>query len=158
MKNGGIGSEAAITAGYSPRSAKSIASETLKRPSVAAYLWRLMNKKGLTDDCLLDELKAGLSANKVISAVVIKGKGDASVHTSDADEGTNDFIEVEDWGNRHKYLETALKLKGHLGVEAVPTDQHAGATQINLIFPNATDRRVVIATSGGVSSSDGQSR
>ncbi len=26
---------------------------------------------------------------------------------------TKDYVEVPDWSTRHKYLETALKLKGH---------------------------------------------
>jgi hypothetical protein len=33
---------------------------------------------------------------------------------ADAHSMTKDFIDVEDFAVRHKYLETSLKLKGHL--------------------------------------------
>jgi len=46
-----------------------------------------------------------MKANKVVSAVIV-GK--------DADEKTNDFIDVPDWSARHRYYDTILKLRGKL--------------------------------------------
>lgn len=74
---------------------------------------KLTNSKGfqalvnkyLPDSKLLEVHAQGLEATKVISAVVT-GK--------DADEKTNDFIDVPDYATRHKYLETGYKLKGKL--------------------------------------------
>ena len=62
-------------------------------------------KAGLTDDVVCKKLMEGLDANKVISANITYGE---------ADEKTNDFIEVPDVAVRHKYLETVLKLTGKL--------------------------------------------
>jgi len=66
-------------------------------------------KAGLTDDVLSKIAFEGLHANKVISANITYG---------DADEKTNDFIDVPDWAVRHKYLETILKLQGKLKEKA----------------------------------------
>lgn len=59
----------------------------------------------LPDNLLLKVHKEGLQASKVISAI-ITGK--------DADGGTNDFIEVPDHPTRHKFLETAYKIKNKI--------------------------------------------
>ena len=125
------GKDAAIAAGYSPKSAKSTASELLHQNlNVQAALWRLMNQKGLTDDRLLDTLDEGLQANKTISALVILKPGDPSVTERAADAKSTDFIEIPDHATRHKFLETGLKLRGHLQ----PTDPPpAGPTQIIMI-------------------------
>lgn len=93
---------AALNAGYSKATADRARQAGLeKTETVAQWLERI----GVTQKSLAEYLRAGLDANKVISAVVT-GK--------DADEKTNDFIDVPDWQSRHKYLETALKLKGAL--------------------------------------------
>lgn len=76
----------------------------------------LMEESGLTDQLLNTKLAEGLDANKVISARIIqRGFSDAQ----EANEQTDDFIDVPDMPTRHKYLETALKLKRRLGPETV---------------------------------------
>ena len=55
----------------------------------------LMNQSGITDEKLSNKLDEGLEATKL----VIYG---------------SEVIEPPDHNSRHKYLETALKLKGHL--------------------------------------------
>jgi hypothetical protein len=50
----------------------------------------------------------------------------------DADSMSKDFVEVEDFLTRHKYLETALKLKGHL----IHKDQKEGVTVIMNFEPH----------------------
>lgn len=96
-------------AGYSERMAKSCASEKLVKTSET--IQQLMEKKGLTDDYLLQGLLEGTKATKVISATVIAKNGEGM---KDADSMSKDFIDVDDFPTRHKYIETGLKLKGHL--------------------------------------------
>ena len=64
----------------------------------------LMEEAGITDKLLQQKLLEGLDSNRTISAV----KG------TSANGGTTDFIDVPDFMVRHKYLETALKLKRRL--------------------------------------------
>ena len=96
-------------AGYSERMAKSCASEKLVKTSET--IQQLMEKKGLTDDYLLQGLLEGTKATKNISCIVIAPNGEGQ---KDANSMTRDFVEVADFPTRHKYLETGFKLKGHL--------------------------------------------
>jgi hypothetical protein len=66
----------------------------------------LMEEGGITDAKLQAKINEGLESNKVVSA---------RVTGREADERTDDFIEVPDMPTRQKYLETALKVKGKLG-------------------------------------------
>jgi hypothetical protein len=81
-------------------SARAIGAENLSKLIIA----ELMEEKGLTDIKLINKLNEGLDATRVISAV----KG------TSANGGTTDFIDVPDFMSRHKYLETAFKLKKRL--------------------------------------------
>ena len=88
--------QAAIDAGYSSKTAiKANAQIVEKSRGVKELLIELMERKGLTDDHLLDKLSDGLD-----NATKIQGTQD-------------DFVEVPDYAVRHKYLETGLKLKGY---------------------------------------------
>ena len=95
-------------------SAAQIGWENIRKLDVA----ELMEESGLTDKYLNDKLKEGLEANKQMGARIVIKK---NTPTSQADgelmpatSQTDDFIEVEDYAVRHKYLETALKLNGRL--------------------------------------------
>ena len=68
-------------------SAAVIASRKMKQPHIQAALARLMDKKGLSDDKLLSELKKGVNAPTNSSTV--------------------------DWHTKLRYIETGLKLRGH---------------------------------------------
>jgi len=81
--------------------AASIGYENLRKLDYVEF----MEAGGVTDKLLQDKLMEGLSATKVVSARVT-GK--------DADSRTDDFIDVEDYPTRHKYMETALKLRQRL--------------------------------------------
>ena len=130
------GKDAAIAAGYAPTSAKSTASDVLNHNlNVQAYLYRLMDRKGLTDSKLLTTLKDGLEANKVISATVILKAGDPTVTERTADAKSVDFIDVPDHPTRHKFLETGLKLRGHLQPDTTPD---APAVNINILSAGIT--------------------
>lgn len=85
--------QAALKAGYSPSTAIA-ASNNIESPRVKELMADILDRKGLTDDKLADSLKEGLeNANRI--------------------HGTDDnFVEVPDYPTRHRYLETALDLKG----------------------------------------------
>jgi len=105
--------QAAIDAKYSPRSAGSIASETLRKPDVRAALVEAMEKAGITDTRIVEVMNEGLRANRVISARVIHSRP-SSIEDGEqeADERTDDFVEVPDHATRHKFLETVIDVKG----------------------------------------------
>lgn len=77
-----------------------------------------MEEAGITDALLHQKLLEGLSANKQLGArIVVKKNSPTSQANGElpvANGQTDDFIEVEDYAVRHKYLETGLKLKGRL--------------------------------------------
>ena len=66
--------------------------------------WKRLMRKYLPDRKLVKVVESGLGANRVISS--FSGK--------QATGATTDFIEVPDFAVRHKFVETALKMKGRL--------------------------------------------
>jgi len=98
---------------------------------------------GLTDRALIIHANEGLNATKVISCNVIAPSGEGM---SDAHGTTKDFIDVPDWGNRHKYFETVLKLTDRMKEKA--------AIEINTytqIWNAALDKMKVIDERGRIS-------
>jgi len=94
IANGDSVSKAMKKAGYTEASAKNPQYLTKSQ----SFL-EIMEKYGITDDKLSTVLNEGLTATKA----VVMGK-----------ESTESFVDVQpDFAIRHKYLETALKLKGH---------------------------------------------
>jgi hypothetical protein len=87
-------SKSMVDAGYAETTAHGKCSEKYKElePTIKA----IMESKGLTDDKLIQILKDGLRADK---------------------EGSKGNL-LADYGTRHRYLETALKLKELLGDKA----------------------------------------
>lgn len=81
--------------------AAQIGYENLRKLDYTEFL----EEAGITDDLLQKKVIEGLEANRTISAKIV-GKT--------ADNQTDDFIDVPDFMARHKYLETALKLKQRL--------------------------------------------
>ena len=113
VENGGNITKALKQADYSPN--------TIKTPSKVTKskgFRELMEKMGISDEKLAKRLDEGLDATK---AVVMGVKSEDS------------FVDIQpDFAIRHKYIETALKLKGH--VENTP---FAG---INVNFINNVPR------------------
>jgi hypothetical protein len=87
---------AARAAGYSEAYSRNAKPEKIVKGCMADAF----EQAGLTDKAIVAHALEGLIASKTVSAV--GGK--------DAGAGTFDFIDVPDWGNRHKYFETILKL------------------------------------------------
>lgn len=109
-------------AGYSEAVATKAASRMVGVISKKLGWADQMDKAGITNEALMAVLGEGLLAKKQISAVVGK----------DADGATVDFVDVEDHPTRHKYLDTALKLKS-----AYPNDKldvaHTGDINVNIV-------------------------
>jgi len=84
----------------------------------------LLEKQGITNESLVSTLKDGLSADKPY------GK-EGNIHA--------------DYGTRHKYLETSLKLKGLQSTAGTPP---SGVTNVQInqtnIDPNSTEARKIV--------------
>jgi phage terminase small subunit len=106
--------DALRAAGFAESTIKAQAKRTVGNSRIQKAIAELMEERGLTDERLLDVLSDGLKANKVISAMVVAAGGTGM---ADAHSMTKDFVEVEDHFVRHKFLDTALKLKGSYPVE-----------------------------------------
>jgi len=71
----------------------------------------LLEDAGVTDDKLSRKIREGLDATKVISCNVIAKDGEGM---KDANSMTKDFVDVPDYPTQHKFLQTALEIKGHI--------------------------------------------
>lgn len=122
VETGGNVTQAMIGAGYSPASANS--------PSVLTESkgFQELVKEFIPDDLLLKVHREGLEANKVVSARAKTKHGDPI----NADEDTDDFIEVPDHPTRSKFLELGYKVSGKLSGEA--------ASITNIIVPIVVTR------------------
>lgn len=109
LMEGKTPSQAMREAGYTESTArvKSSAKVAELQPTIQA----LMEKRGLTDNRFLEVLERGLESTKVISCNIVAVDKEGM---KDADSMTKDFIDVPDFATQHKYMETGLKLKGHL--------------------------------------------
>jgi hypothetical protein len=109
----GNATEAVIKAGYDVKdneSAAQIGYENLRKLDYEDF----MEAAGITDSLLQQKIVEGLDANRTISANVIVKSNDPKIKTKSATARDIDFIDVPDFAIRHKYLETALKLKKRL--------------------------------------------
>jgi len=107
-ENGGSVGQAMREAGYSDVSSKTPAKLT------ESDGFKELLDKYLPEEKLLRVGSEGLEANKIISA---RAKSRNGV-PMDADEDTDDFIEVPDHAVRHKFYETGLKIRGKLTGDA----------------------------------------
>jgi len=74
----------------------------------------LLNEMGMTDTYLHEKLDKGLNATKTISVIPIKPKmaQDNDTDLPEANSKNIEFVDVDDFAVRHRYLDTAYKLKG----------------------------------------------
>lgn len=87
--------EALELAGYSPSYANAQKKNIINKPSIQSALAIIMENTGITDEFLATKLKEGMESKKM------HGSG-------------KDSVIVDDMPTRHKYLETGLKIKGHM--------------------------------------------
>lgn len=108
----GNATEAAMKV-YNPKTrayASQIGFENLRKLDYSDF----MEAAGITDNLLQQKIMEGLEANRTISAQVVVKSDDPKVRNKQATARDVDFIDVPDYMARHKYLETALKLKKRL--------------------------------------------
>ena len=81
----------------------------------------LMNLMGATDTYLQEKLNEGLKAKKVVSIIpIIPKKGQENDPClPEANSKSLEFVDVEDYPTRYKYLDMAYKLKG-----TYPAEKH----------------------------------
>lgn len=81
--------------GYSDSYIKNEGKRLIDKPVIQSAIAIIMENTGITDEFLAGKLKEGMDATK------LHGTG-------------SDMVETDDFTTRHKYIETGLKLKGHL--------------------------------------------
>jgi len=110
---------ALIGAGVPKGSARSNSALILGKPGIQVALKQTLQDAGVTTKRIAEVLNEGLSATKVIVAnLLVIGKDGSDLPDKNGDilDGTEttaeskQFIRVEDFAVRHKYLETSCKL------------------------------------------------
>jgi len=118
-----------------------ILNPTVKRKNAKEYGYRMLQKvdlqvnelmemMGTTDAYLNQKLNEGLEATKTISVIPVKQK-EAQENSTDlpnANSKNIEFVDVDDFAVRHKYLDTALKLKG-----SYPAEKHEETHKVILL-------------------------
>ena len=119
IENGGNATEAYMDLhpNCSKKSAGDLGYRMLKKVDISIN--ELMEMMGTTDAYLNQVLNEGLKATKVVSVIPFKPK-EAQPNSPDLPDATSkniEFVDVEDYPTRHKYLDTALKLKNKYPTE-----------------------------------------
>lgn len=112
----GNASESALKSGYKNRQR---GFELVSKFVNSNLFQKLLEQNGLNDNELIKVLKEGLQATKVIGYLNQKTNGTQKV--------SDEFVEIPDHNCRHRYLETALKLK-HLYPEK---EEHTQQEAVN---------------------------
>lgn len=114
VENGGNMASAMRKAGYSDAMIKNPQKVTRSKG-----FKEILENIGLDDKSLAKALKEGLNASKTI--MIKRRNGDIK------------FINVPDHNNRHRFLETALELKGYMGRNSKPLTEGGDIIFINNI-------------------------
>jgi hypothetical protein len=127
--------DALVSAGYSENTARGNAASVFGNPRIIEAIQSVMERKGLTLDTILPVLKEGLSATKVISAMVIAPDGEGM---KDANSMTRDFVEVPDYKERRETVALSLKLLGYPTPEK--KDEGAAGNEIPRTYEETRER------------------
>ncbi|MCK4329284.1 terminase small subunit [candidate division WOR-3 bacterium] len=134
IENSGNATEAylAINPNCDRKNAREYGYRMLQKVDISVS--ELMEMMGTTDAYLNQKLNEGLEAKKVVSVIPIKPK-EAQPNSPDLPEANSkniEFVDVEDYPTRHKYLDTALKLKGTYPTEKKKVDLNvSGELEVN---------------------------
>lgn len=136
LAQGTTPTQAMREAGYAEYTAKAKAGKKVRESRIQETIQAIMELTGISDERLLEVLSQGLRATKVISANIIAKSGESM---ADAHSMTRDFIEVDDYAVRHKYLETALKLNGYLRdrIDMAHMKPEGALTEIKVVLVEA---------------------
>ena len=127
IESGGNQSLAARKLGVSPQAIQ----KALRKPLVQKTMTEILNKEGVTNRFLSKLIKEGCLATKLV--LVDTTEVDKNGKTIKSEETVVDFQ------SRHKFVVTALQLKGHLKQGLVDGDPHLQKTKA--VF-NLTDEQV----------------
>ncbi|MCK4328311.1 terminase small subunit [candidate division WOR-3 bacterium] len=134
IENSGNATEAymAISPKISEESAAVLGFRMLRKVNISSD--ELMDMMGMTDAYLQEKLDEGLNATKTISVIPIPPK-QCEPSTGDLPKATSknvEYVDVDDFAVRHKYLDTALKLKGTYPSEKKDIDLNVkGSLDVN---------------------------
>ena len=134
IENGGNATQAyiAVNPNVKKESARELGYRMLTKVDITMN--EIMELMGTTDAYLNEILNEGLKATKVVSVIPIKPK-EAQPSTGDLPDANSrniEFVDVEDYPTRHKYLDTALKLKGKYPTEKKDIDLNVkGSLEVN---------------------------
>lgn len=119
IENGGNATQAylAINPDYEGKSAYELGSRMLRKVEITDE--EIMEEIGLTDAYIYERIKEGTLATKVVSVIPIKPKEaqENNPELPDANSKNVEFIDVEDYPTRHKYIDMLLKLKNKYPAE-----------------------------------------
>ena len=106
-----------VNPNYSGENARVLACQLLTKLNILND--ELMDLMGITDAYLQEKLDEGLNATKTISVIPLKAKEakDNSTDLPNANSKNIEFVDVNDYAVRHRYLDTALKLKNKYPAE-----------------------------------------
>jgi len=105
---------AARAAGYSESYSRTHSDKIEK--AIKSDICDAFEQAGVTDKAIVKHAIEGLKADKVISCnVYIKHEDNApDEEMKEATGTTKDFIDVPDWGNRHKYFNTICEMTSRI--------------------------------------------
>jgi hypothetical protein len=124
IENGGNATEAYLS--VNPKTKRETAGEMgyrlLKKVEISDD--EIMETLGINDAYLMQKIKEGVEATKVVSVVPIPPKKNESstADLPDANSKNVEFIDVEDYPTRHKYLDMILKLRNKYPAEKKDID------------------------------------
>lgn len=118
----GNGTEAAIKAGYSVKTAKEIGSENLTKPNIKRYIDEIMEKKDkeaiASQDEILSYLTAVMRGKKREQTLIGMGMGEQTI--TDIDVGSKDRIKAAELlGKRYGMWTDKLDVNGAVVVNIV---------------------------------------
>lgn len=102
---------AAVAAGFSVSYARAKAYRIERSAKVG--MADAFERAGLTDKAIVTHALEGLNAMKLQSCNIFISKPNAESIDADKliiNKNSNDFVEVEDWANRHKYFNTICEM------------------------------------------------
>jgi len=119
MLDGKPVAQAAREAGYADSVIPTAIYKLIRRPAFLGALGEAMDGAGITDEKLLERLREGLDA----TTVKITPQNGSAVER-----------EVPDWDGRHRYLETALRLKQYLTPRSLHRAEDDPAPSVSFHF------------------------
>ena len=134
IENGGNATQAymALNPEYKGKNARKLGSTMWTNIDISFD--DIMDIAGITDEFLAQKIFEGLNATKTISVIPIKSK-EAQENSTDLQEANSrniEFVDVEDYPTRHKYVDTSLKLKNKFPTEKKDIDLNVkGSLEVN---------------------------